>query len=275
MSKPIMLSKPIILILAAHFAFATTTVTAQKNKSPTVGIFASKSEYDQFMGTAKKIAYGPNGNHELQAMIPLLNDIVLNQPIGQTANQYDIESSALGMLADEDVRNDLEMVEDQYEQLKRVNSDARKRMADQVLQLDFSNASNLAQQIKSISQQAQEELNNLLLPHQLKRLQQIQIQNRLRRTSLVDLLTNDPLKTQLDISENQSKTLRLAESEIAAELEKEMARLRAKAHAKLISRLKPVQQKQVKELIGDRFKFTASTTEKIKRANKNKRSTGK
>jgi hypothetical protein len=242
--------------------FLLTLPVAAQEKSRTVGIFQSPEEYDQFMTQAKQIAYGPEGNRELRAMIPMINDIVLQQPIGATANQYDTEASTLGLLADENIRADLEMVDDQYRELQVVSEQIRNRSAEQLRLLDFTNTAELAQRIRDIREQARKELDSLLLPHQLERLQQIRMQSQLRRRSLVDLLISNPLRSELDISQQQVTELRDAEQEIEKEVQREIQQIRARAREKLLSKLSNKQRTKVKTLIGDDFEF--------KRAPKNK-----
>ena len=85
------------------------------------------------------------------------------------------------------------------------------------------------------------------------------MQSQLRRRSLVEILTSDPLKSDLEITDNQSDELRLAEKEIEEDLQKQIAKLREKARERLLSTLKPAQKKKVEELIGDTFESSQSS----------------
>lgn len=252
-----------ILVLSV-ILFTPDPLAAQKPSQDDgpVGVFSSRTEYDQFMGTAKRTAYGPDGSPELQAMIPMLNDIALNQPIGLTAEQYDTaERSTLGLLSDKTIRGEIEMIDSQYDQLRSLNADIQKRMAQEIRELDFGNTDNLVDRIRQMRDQAQTDLNGLLLPHQLERLQQISMQSLLRRRSLVDVLTNDPVKSKVKITDEQSDELREAEKEIEAELRRKIAKLQEEAREQLLSRLKPTQKKEVKEMIGDAFEFANAENE--------------
>lgn len=231
-------------------------VFAQKEEGP-VGIFNSQSEYHEFMGGVKQAAYGEGGSPELQAMVPMLNDIALDKPVGWTATEYGVDGSTLGILADADVRSDLEMLDDQYEELQGLNAEIQKRVAEKIRGLDFSDRENLVSQINSIRDRAIEDLNGVLLPHQLERLQQIRMQSQLNRRSLVDILTSDPVKSKLEISDEQSTDLRTKEKEIEEELKREIAKLRENARKKLLSALRPTQKEAVEKMIGDTFKFKA------------------
>lgn len=249
----------LVIVVGIMIGFSAPAF-AQKDAPPgSTGIFESREEYNDFMGSAKRLAYGDNGNAELQAMIPLLNDIVLNQPIGQTATQYNTPASSLGLLSDPEIRADLEMVEEQYQQLQATGKEIQRRMAEEIRGVDFSNSAELVKQIEAIRNRSQAELNALLLPHQLERLQQIQMQAMLRRRGLVDVLTSHPIREDLDITEEQARMLRDAEEEIQLEMERKLEQLRQEAQEKLLQRLSPSQRSKVEAMIGDSFDFEPSS----------------
>lgn len=251
------MSKSITLVALLMFLLPTQFLSAQKNQSDgPVGIFNSDAEYVEFIGSAKQLAYGPDGSPELRAMIPMLNDIALAQPLGTTAGEYNAEGSTLGMLSDEKIRDELEMVDEQYEDLVKLNEEIQSRMAKEIRGLDLSNPDGLADRIRAMQAQAQKDLESVLLPHQVTRLQQISLQSQSRRRTLVDLITSDPLKTSLEITDEQTDDLKAAEKEIEEELARDIAELRKKAREKLLSNLKRKQRDQVNELFGEAFKFS-------------------
>ena len=75
------------------------------------GMFDSKEEYGNFIGSAKRASVE---NPELRALIPLINDIAQGQPIGSTASRFGTASSELGLLANPRIREHIGMVGDQY-----------------------------------------------------------------------------------------------------------------------------------------------------------------
>jgi hypothetical protein len=248
--------------LSATFLVPTDNALGQKsNFDEPVGIFDSEDQYHQFMGEAKRAAYGPDGTPEMKAMIPLLNDIALNKPIGSTASQYGVEGSTLGLLADPNVRKDLEMVDDQYEQLKELNESIQSKSAQQFRAIDFSSA-DWMEQLAEIRKQTNSELDSLLLPHQIDRLKQIRLHSELRRRSFVEILTNDPVKSKLEITDQQSQRLRDTEKQIEADLQKEIARLRVEAREKLLAELDSSQRTEVETMFGDVIEFEAPATKK-------------
>ncbi|MFK7768063.1 MAG: hypothetical protein AB8B55_12640 [Mariniblastus sp.] len=220
-----------------------------------VGIFSSRAEYSQFMGGAKRAAYGEGGSPELQAMIPMLNDIALNKPVGWTANEYGTTGSTLGLLSNEAIRADLEMVDSQYKELQDLSAQVQKRAAEQIRGLDFSNRDNLVSQIQKIRDEASEEVNAVLLPQQLNRLKQIRMQALLQQRGFVEVLTSNPVKSDLEITDQQSDELKEYEKIVQEDLAKEIAKLQEKARDRILSKLNPTQKKQAKEMIGDAFEF--------------------
>lgn len=220
-----------------------------------VGIFSSRQEYYQFMGQAKQAAYGEGGSPELQAMIPMLNDIVLNRPTGSTSSQYKANGSTLDLLSDERVRKEIDMLDDQHEELKALSQRTWQEAANKIRSLDFSNRDGLVDQIRKIRAEADEQVNTVLLPHQLERLRQLYLRSKLRNRSLVDLLTMDPIKTKLEISDAQADELKKYEQVVQDELEKEIAKLREAARLRLVNKLRPTQAKKAKELLGEAFRF--------------------
>ena len=131
----------------------------------------------------------------------------------------------------------------------------QKEMADQLREIDFTDTENLASQIKEIRDSAEREMNELLLPHQVKRLRQLRMQSLLQRRDLVQVLTSDPIKSDLKITDEQSQELRDYQVQMQEDLQREMAKLQDKARSRLLSKLNPSQKKEVEEMIGDTFVF--------------------
>lgn len=255
-----------LLTLAANSCLSQSH--AQKGEEGPVGIFNSGAEYSAFMGGVKRAAYGEGGSPELQAMVPMLNDIALNRPAGWTANEYGTERGTMDLLADSDVRSELEMLDDQYKELQELNSEIQKRAAEQIRQLDFSDRDSLVSKITSIRKNAIDDLNSVLLPHQIERLQQLRMQTQLRRRSLIDILTSDPVKSKLEITDQQSESLKEKEKEVEAELEREIAKLREKAREKLLAPLKTTQKDAVEKMLGETYRFPPSEKRQPKRRSK-------
>ncbi|MDB4564691.1 hypothetical protein N9099_02000 [Mariniblastus sp.] len=216
------------------------------------GMFDSKEEYGNFIGSAKRASAE---NPELRSLIPLINDIAQGMPIGSTASRYGSASSELGLLANPRIREDIEMVDDQYREFQDRQRALQKEMANQLRQIDFTDTENLPSQIKEIRDSAEREMNELLLPHQVKRLRQLRMQSLLQRRDLVQVLTADPIKSDLKITDEQSQELRDYQVQMQEDLQREIAKLQDKARSRLLSKLSPSQKREVEEMIGETFVF--------------------
>ncbi|MCH2179612.1 MAG: hypothetical protein MK106_12495 [Mariniblastus sp.] len=232
-----------------------------KDEGP-VGIFDSRDEYSQFLGSAKRTAYGEDGTPELRAMIPLLNDIALNRPVGSTSQQFSGAASLMGLIGNPRVRADLEIVDEQFEEFQRKAAESQQAAAEQLRGFDFSDRKGLVRLIEKIQDQTRQELESVLLPHQMDRLKQIRAQTLFRNRSFVEVLTSEPMRSELDISNRQADSLREEEQKIEADLQKEIAALRDKARQRLIKTLDRSQQEKIDDLIGDTFEFQPPTRAK-------------
>ena len=221
-----------------------------QDKQNEFGIFATRQDYYDFMGEFKSAA---GGDPEMELMIPLVNDIVLQRPVGWSQEKYGGAASQMGLLSDMSIRKELELVDEQYERLKSANEQVQQAMSEKLRSIDFSklDPSAIRDEIRKIQAASVSELNGFLLPHQLKRLRQLSIQRQLRVRRLVDLLTNNPLKDELEIDPRQSEDLLKMDRKIQKELEQQIAKLRREAQEKLLRQLKPQQQKKFRSIVGE------------------------
>jgi hypothetical protein len=258
-------------ILVSLFVLALVVPCLGQDKEGNDGMFKSKEDYGNFIGSAKRASAE---NPELRALIPLINDIARGMPIGSTASRYGSASSELGLLSNPRVREDIEMVDDQYREFQERQLALQREMADQLRQIDFTDTENLPSQIKEIRNSAEREMNELLLPHQVKRLRQLRMQSLLQRRDLVQVLTADPIKSDLEITDEQSQELRDYQVQMQEDLQREIAKLQDKARSRLLSKLNPSQKRQVEEMIGDTFVFKDSVDKAEGKAGKRSKGGG-
>ncbi len=231
-----------------------TLVDAQDNKqSKKFGIFDSKNALADFFKALKRES---KEDRELATMIPMIKDLALGKPVGFTSGGGKSVASPLGLLADPKVREELDIVDSEFGEIQQVNLQIQKQATKELTEIDLSDKDSLTAKVKAIKAKAEKEINALLLPHQSKRLFQLESQSRLHKQSLGKLITSDPLGTELKITDEQKSDLLKAEKEIEAELESEIASLREKAREKLLSRLKKSQREHVEELLGEDFQFS-------------------
>ena len=107
------------------------------------------------------------------------------------------------------------------------------------------------------AEEFQAEVDEVLLPHQSKRLKQLafQTQNRVvggfgGRGGL-----SDALKEQLDITSEQEEKMQAAAEKAQEEMQAEMRKLQSKMEDKVLKELSDEQRKKYKELMGEPFDF--------------------
>ena len=242
-------SRSILTILLLSFLGVDPSaigVNAQ-DKQDSYGVFENQQQYYEFMGSVKQ--EGQN-NPELMAMVPMINDIVLMQPFGSTSKRYGTADGTLGTLADETVRQELEIIDSQFEELQKSNAAIQRRFAQQIRELDMSDMQRAVKKILELRYEAERELQATLLPHQMKRLREMTVRKQLRERRLVEIITSEPLKTKLKISDGQATELVAAEQEIRDELKRKIEELHHQARKQLLAKLKSDQRQQVEEIFG-------------------------
>ena len=164
----------------------------------------------------------------------------------------------ISILRDSAVRHEIEMLDEQYEDLQERRSEIVRAMNQQILGLLDSQGGDpleLREEISQIRTRAEEATEKAVLPFQFERLKQLQYHILMQRLGAVNVLTNDPLATELGISDEQKEELREAAREIDEELAREIAKLRSRAMQDLFSRLKQNQQIKLSKIMGDEFHY--------------------
>lgn len=177
------------------------------------------------------------------------------------------------LLSRPDVRKELELLDDQIKQLDALEQKMRDRMRqafprpagpgqgrgqegnrdqrrDQGApkpQTDFRQMS------EQINKETRAELEKILLPHQLKRLDQLSVQ--LRMQNVWFALMGGDVARDLGVTDQQREELRTKVEEIQRETRKQEAELRRQEREKVIRLLSPNQQKKLKDMVGEWFTF--------------------
>ena len=165
----------------------------------------------------------------------------------------------MSILRNPSVRHEIEMLDGQYEDLQDRRSKIVREMNQQILGLLDSQGGGdpfeLREEISQIRARAEEATEKAVIPFQFDRLRQLQYHILMQRLGAVKVLTNDPLATELDISDAQKEELREAAEEIDEELAREIAKLRSRAMQDLFSRLKQNQQNKLSKILGEEFHY--------------------
>ncbi len=162
----------------------------------------------------------------------------------------------LELLRRDDVRAELEMMDDQVEQLEQVAARAREKVRDIVQQLRGLSGEErgikMREMFGQFSQETQAAIEKLLLPHQTERLRQIELQIRLR-SGLSQLLSNTELISELGLNETQQAELGIQAEAIDRQTQEEISRLRQQALERFLALLDPEQQQRFRRLVGEPF----------------------
>lgn len=164
-----------------------------------------------------------------------------------------------GVLMREDVRKELELVDDQVAELQKLAESRRGRMGEMFSGLrDIEDRDQRMTKMRELMEKAQaeteKEIGKILLPHQLKRAKQLAFQQRLRGGA-GRALSGGPLADELGVTEAQQEKLRAANEKLQNELRQKIAELQKEAQEELLKILTPQQQAKFKELVGEPFEF--------------------
>lgn len=163
------------------------------------------------------------------------------------------------MINNPSVQKDLELVGDQLKRVQEMQKEHSEEMRRQIGDLkkggsiDLDNMKKMREVIESLQARQKEELQQLLLPHQIQRLRQVALQTHMRQAGTAGALSNAEVAEELGISEAQIKQLKEKAKELREQLEKDVKALQEKMKESLIAELTPEQQAKLKEMIGDKY----------------------
>lgn len=168
----------------------------------------------------------------------------------------------LMLLQNEGVRKELGIVDEQVEKLQAIAEKQREQMGTLFQGLrDLSREERdakmeeLREKMQKATEDMKKEVDTILLPNQVKRLEQIARQMRSRMAGGGGVANIDTLATELKLSDDQKEKLRQKAQEVEKKLREKTAKLRQEAEDELLSVLSPEQRTQWKEMIGESFEF--------------------
>ena len=176
--------------------------------------------------------------------------------------------SPLTLINDPNVIDELELVEEQIESLNALQNDMRT-----VFRESFSgmrsrfreknvDRQSLMQEIRDKIQSQmgdiETELNEILLPHQVTRLDELHFQMQASRSGTEGMLSNPRVKERLGLTDQQIQEIQDKAEEVKTNLDEEIKALRESARKEILSVLTSDQQKQIKEMMGDSFDFESN-----------------
>jgi Spy/CpxP family protein refolding chaperone len=156
------------------------------------------------------------------------------------------------ILRNEQIQKELEIVDDQLQELEAIGEEMR----DSFQGFRDMSEDERADRMREITADFEKRVNEVLLPHQQKRLKQITAQFQARgREGVTGALTEGNLADELKITEEQREKLRKVGEEARAEMDEKMRKLREEMEQKILAVLTDEQRSQYKELMGEPFEM--------------------
>jgi len=172
-------------------------------------------------------------------------------------------NSVLGVAMREEVQKHLELLPDQVDDLKKLQEAERESQREAFEEIRNAGQEDRAAAFAKFQEtqrraaaETQKKVDNVLLPHQSKRLSQLAMQRRLRG-GISGALTNEDIATQLGISSRERDQLTAKVRDAEAALRDQVTKLRNEMQADLLKNLSPEQQAKYADLIGEPFEFAA------------------
>jgi len=109
------------------------------------------------------------------------------------------------------------------------------------------------ERLKEFRDELAKEIDNILLPHQRRRLDEISLRMKMKQRGTSGSLVDTELAKTLSIDDAQKEQIRRRAAEVQKELEEKIAKLREEAREEILDELTPAQQRQLKDLLGSDF----------------------
>jgi Spy/CpxP family protein refolding chaperone len=169
----------------------------------------------------------------------------------------------IGLLARDEVQQELQLVDEQKDKVRTLTEDLRNKAGSQLRDVftqmrDLSDEERRAKfgeiraKIEEINADAEKQLAKELLPHQLERLKQIDLQTKIRYRG-ADALTSGDIAKTLNLTDEQRDKLEKRAAEVQQELQTQIRQLQADARKKMLDVLTPDQRAQLDKLMGQQF----------------------
>ena len=166
----------------------------------------------------------------------------------------------LGLLQQAGVDKEIMLVDDQKEEIEKIQTAYRESMRTAMQEArDSGDRGQIRDVMNEKRKEMEEQMNGVLLPHQVERLEQLSVQSRIQRSGADGALESTEIRERLNLTDDQLKEIQEIASESQAELQKKVAELQKQARKKVLGALTPKQQQMWEELVGGEFEFAERT----------------
>lgn len=152
------------------------------------------------------------------------------------------------LLMNPQVREQLELSEDQIQRLEDLQADMRDEMQEMFRGGGGGRGADMREQIEKMTTRVQEEVDGVLLKHQREQLAAMQASMTMQRGGgAAGVLSNPALIKQLGLSESEAEKFRKQAEELRAKQDEEIAKLRERYNERIIDLLPPDAQDIMRE----------------------------
>ena len=158
------------------------------------------------------------------------------------------------------IQQELELVDEQKQQLRDLQKEYQKQLSERMQEFtkggfDPESGKRIKDLFSEMRDTMQTRMGDILLPHQMDRLNQVSVQMEMRNRGDANALMGKRLAEMLGIDEEQKKRIEERSEEIKKKLEEKIAKLKDEAKQELLDELTSTQRKKLKELTGDKFEY--------------------
>ncbi|MEM9185995.1 MAG: hypothetical protein AAGB00_05800 [Planctomycetota bacterium] len=165
------------------------------------------------------------------------------------------------LLMSEDVRGEIELLEEQEQELRAMGEEMRDKMRSA-----FSGMRDLPREerraamedarseMESIRSEMESRVKEVLMPHQFERLQQIEVQQQMRRGGTASIASGRAADL-LGLTDAQKEEMQKKAQEEQERLQAKIQELRAAARDEILTVLTPEQRAKYDELVGKPFEM--------------------
>ena len=170
-----------------------------------------------------------------------------------------------GLLGMDQVQKELDLVDDQIADIKKIQEESRSAMRGLFSGLrDLPSEERrdaftaLREKMREQNEKAQVKIDKILLPHQRDRLRQINFQMSVQRRGTTNVFGSNTVAEALGITDAQKEKLKEKSAEVEKELREKIAEARQQAIKELLGVLTPAQRKKYEQLMGEPFELDRS-----------------
>ena len=159
------------------------------------------------------------------------------------------------LLSSPSIQKELELIENQRQRLGEMQKEYLEKVRGMMAQLRSRELSgeDYTTMLLELKEDNRTQLDELILPHQFNRLEQIKVQTHLGRAGFGRGAADDFVADILGLSEKQKKELANLSKKFADELREKVAEVKQREKDAILSLLTPRQRKKMTDLIGDKF----------------------